>query len=370
MRTRCPRCQTIFRITPEQLRARAGKVRCGHCHSVFNALETLIEEPAVIPPAIDIPPPSPPQPEIPAPEPTPAGEPIPEPEPTPEPEPEPVRYDEPQPEPESVPEPPAATEPEPEFVPASDFTPAPAFEPAPEPSADLAPTPKAMEELPATAEEEPLAPAEPAAPDEPPREETPEETTQAAREAGLVAARELAETPGYNRWAAGTLASSPLAGLEAEHHRARWPFVLASVVLVLALLGQLAYHYRTELTQRLPSLADVYSSLGIDVPLPRQVELVSIETSDLQSDNARGLLVLQATLKNRANYAQAWPALELALTDTHDAVVARRVLEAADYLPPKIDPAAFPANSETGLRLWIETKDVAAAGYRLYVFYP
>lgn len=354
MRTRCPRCQTIFRITPEQLRARAGKVRCGHCQSVFNALETLIEEPAVIPPAIDIQPPPPPQPAIP------------EPEPTPEPEPEPVRYDEPQPEPESVPEPLAA--PEPELEP--EFAPAPDFEPASEPSADLAPTPEAIAEFPATAEEEPLPPVEPAATDEPPREETPEETTLAAREAGLVAARELAETPGYNRWAAGTLASSPLAGLEAEHHRARWPFVLASVVLVLALLGQLAYHYRTELTQRLPSLADVYSSLGIDVPLPRQVELVSIETSDLQSDNARGLLVLQATLKNRANYAQAWPALELALTDTHDAVVARRVLEAADYLPPKVDPAAFPANSETGLRLWIETKDVAAAGYRLYVFYP
>lgn len=364
MRTRCPRCQTIFRITPEQLRARAGKVRCGHCQSVFNALETLIEEPAVIPPAVDIPAPPP---EIPKAEPAAVIAPIPAPEP------EPVREAEPEPAFEPAPEPPTAPDPEPESAPAPVLEPAP--EPAPEPPAapepEFAPEPEPpAEAVEGIAAAEPVAAVKPAAADEPPRDETPEETTQAAREAGLVAARELAETPGYNRWSAGTLASNPLAGLEAEHPRAKWPFVLASLILLVALLAQLAYYYRTELTQRLPSLADVYTSLDIDVPLPRQVELVSIETSDLQSDNARGLLVLQATLKNRANYAQAWPALELALTDTHDAVVARRVLAAADYLPPKVDPTAFPANSETGLRLWIETKDVAAAGYRLYVFYP
>ena len=35
--------------------------------------------------------------------------------------------------------------------------------------------------------------------------ETPEQSTLAAREAGLVAARELSDTPAFNRWAAGTL---------------------------------------------------------------------------------------------------------------------------------------------------------------------
>ena len=44
MRTRCPDCQTIFRVTPEQLKARAGKVRCGHCQSVFNALDSLLDD--------------------------------------------------------------------------------------------------------------------------------------------------------------------------------------------------------------------------------------------------------------------------------------------------------------------------------------
>ena len=45
MLTRCPSCATTFRISPEQLKARQGRVRCGKCRNVFNALETLVEEP-------------------------------------------------------------------------------------------------------------------------------------------------------------------------------------------------------------------------------------------------------------------------------------------------------------------------------------
>lgn len=37
--TRCPNCQTRFRVTQEQLGIAAGKVRCGNCMEVFNALE-------------------------------------------------------------------------------------------------------------------------------------------------------------------------------------------------------------------------------------------------------------------------------------------------------------------------------------------
>ena len=43
MQTRCPECQTVFRVTPEQLKARAGNVRCGHCQTAFNALDSLLE---------------------------------------------------------------------------------------------------------------------------------------------------------------------------------------------------------------------------------------------------------------------------------------------------------------------------------------
>ena len=43
MITRCPACQTVFRLRREQLHARGGEVRCGHCFHPFNALEHTVE---------------------------------------------------------------------------------------------------------------------------------------------------------------------------------------------------------------------------------------------------------------------------------------------------------------------------------------
>jgi predicted Zn finger-like uncharacterized protein len=42
--TRCPRCSTLFRVTPLQLQARAGKLRCGRCMQVFDGFHALAVE--------------------------------------------------------------------------------------------------------------------------------------------------------------------------------------------------------------------------------------------------------------------------------------------------------------------------------------
>lgn len=44
MLTQCPSCQTTFRVTSEILRVAQGQVRCGRCHTQFDALARLIEE--------------------------------------------------------------------------------------------------------------------------------------------------------------------------------------------------------------------------------------------------------------------------------------------------------------------------------------
>jgi len=41
--TQCPACNTTFRVTAEQIKAKSGRVRCGECQHVFNALDTLID---------------------------------------------------------------------------------------------------------------------------------------------------------------------------------------------------------------------------------------------------------------------------------------------------------------------------------------
>jgi hypothetical protein len=116
--------------------------------------------------------------------------------------------------------------------------------------------------------------------------------------------------------------------------------------------------------------------LGCDLPLPRKPEMMSIESSDLQAHSTNpGVMVLSATLRNRAPFAQMPPALELTLTDLQDQPVARRVLNAADYAPRgttagnTADPL-FPANTEVPVKVYLEASSVKATGYRLYLFYP
>jgi predicted Zn finger-like uncharacterized protein len=44
MFTRCPKCQTVFRISAAVLQMADGDVRCGSCSEVFNALQTLVDD--------------------------------------------------------------------------------------------------------------------------------------------------------------------------------------------------------------------------------------------------------------------------------------------------------------------------------------
>ncbi|ALE55931.1 DUF3426 domain-containing protein [Paraburkholderia sp. RL17-368-BIF-A] len=41
--TRCPFCETVFRLQPAQLALRRGLVRCGQCHEVFDASGSLYD---------------------------------------------------------------------------------------------------------------------------------------------------------------------------------------------------------------------------------------------------------------------------------------------------------------------------------------
>ncbi len=123
MLTRCPHCETAFRVTHAQLIPRQGRVRCGACYLVFSALDSLSDEPVgVATPVAEV---LPEQQEV-----APVGSVVievpldPEPQPWPLSNPELVAEPESAPEPEPIPE----REPEPEAV-------EPEREPEPEPEA-------------------------------------------------------------------------------------------------------------------------------------------------------------------------------------------------------------------------------------------
>jgi len=151
---------------------------------------------------------------------------------------------------------------------------------------------------------------------------------------------------------------------------------LGTLLLLLTLLAQAAYHYRGAITLLLPETrpyaAALCASIGCDLPLPRRIELMSIEASDLQADTTNpNVMVLSATLKNRGIFDQQHPSLELTLTDARDQPVVRRVLAPQDYLGEAVNTqTGFAANAEIAIKLFIEGSEVRATGYRLYLFYP
>ena len=149
----------------------------------------------------------------------------------------------------------------------------------------------------------------------------------------------------------------------------------ASVFLLLALALQAGYRYRGEVAVLLPEakplVQRICAQLGCEVPLPRRAELLSIESSDLQADSSHpSVMVLTATLRNRAAFVQAFPALELTLTGTEGQTVARRVLTSKDYAPQgaRSEPG-FAAGSELQIRVYLEAAALKPTGYRLYLFY-
>jgi predicted Zn finger-like uncharacterized protein len=355
--TRCPACATHFRVTPDQLKARSGRVRCGECQQVFNALDTLIEEPvlAMAPP---LRPPSPVQDITASPEDTGA----------------------------------AAV---PEMVPGEIVLPPTAI--AAVDDIDLPAAPLPPSEDPSDAGQEPALPGEPTesaeVPDPDPAVAAAGPADHASAESEAYAAEAANEIPAEPAVAIESLApeqSGADAGSETGTEAAgwsetfpeplpaprRWPWIFGSLIALLAIGVQCALAFRVELAvlwpEGRPALVALCDVAGCEVGLPAKVSLVGIEASDLHPDTAQpGRLILTATLKNRAPFAQQFPHLELTLTDTADKAVARKVLTPADYLPAKSSAAdGMPSSADQSLTVGVDARDMPASGYRLYLFYP
>ena len=163
----------------------------------------------------------------------------------------------------------------------------------------------------------------------------------------------------------------------AQPRRSQRVWSFASLSLLLLLVGQAAYVYRTEISILVPDtrpyLEHYCELLSCTIPLPQQAELLSIESSDLQADPAQnsGAIILTATVRNYAQFSQAYPALELTLTDIQDQPLASRIFTPGEYLGGDVNPAQTIAPAhEIDIKLHLACSDLNAAGYRLFLFYP
>jgi hypothetical protein len=161
---------------------------------------------------------------------------------------------------------------------------------------------------------------------------------------------------------------------EQSGKRTRILMAIGSLLLVLLLAVQAAATFGNVLAARYPALKPALASactlLRCRIELPARIDNLAIETGELQAAGENSY-VLATLLRNQGNLAQAWPAIELTLSDANDKPLVRRVFTPAEYLPKGLSPAAgFGAHAEQPVRLAFQLDQLKPSGYHIIVFYP
>lgn len=315
--TRCPACETMFKVVPDQLRISEGWVRCGQCEEVFDASAHLVDgqHTEVVLAAADQSAPAPSQTTAVAPE--------------------------------------AAEQPD---------APLPAEDPAQEKAVMTPDWAAAHAQAIEPVLEEFQVPGEA---EHPPRG-LGDDDTQRVHELHMTAdPAEAAEVSFLRHKQRATFW---------RHPRVRAGLMLAGLLLCLGLALQVIVHERDRLVAVEPGLKTLVEAVCVPmqctVSALRQIDSVVIESSSF--NKIRGdVYRLNFTLRNTAPIELAAPAIELSLTDLQDQPIMRRVFRSAE-VGLRSDVIAASAEVSGSLALSIKTNGAAdrITGYRVLAFYP
>lgn len=173
-----------------------------------------------------------------------------------------------------------------------------------------------------------------------------------------------------------------------RHPAVRVLLSLLALTLTATLGLQAAHHWRDQLAAHYPAttpwLTQWCALARCQLSAPMQIEDLQVDNIALVKTSSEGpdSYRLTAIIHNRADIALAWPQLDLTLTDSNGAVVARRAFTAdtAQQVPPGADaatsgaatppPVAAPPGSSTTLQWRLRAPDLHLAGYTAELFYP
>lgn len=329
MLTRCPHCLTWFRVRAEHLSVAGGRVTCGQCETVFDALASLIEEsgsPPPPPPVADsvaaAPPPAPAAPDVLAVEEI----------------------------PRAAAQPDADTGDDGGAAGATDeldfdFDLSPA---TPEHAMPVA----AAVEVPVTA---PVTAAVTAADSVPALEfaiggPPPQPTLSAADHAILFTAPGAQDddrddtVPEVRNAAAPAVLAAELAALSARPARRAAAWSVAAVLLFGAAGVQLAWIARAQVVQVLPASAAVFAwacaRLACAPSSAARAPVRLLARDVREHPQYADALLVNATLINDASEAQPFPVIELRLHDATGTVLGARAFAPHEYLDQSIPTAA------------------------------
>lgn len=315
MFTRCANCKTVFRVTPQQLQASSGQVRCGRCQEVFDAFASLS---AKFPSAVE--------------------------------------DDE---DDEIVRQPVGRGN----FAAALSRT----FSSAERASADERSPGTAVVPIVAPEQPPPRSPDiavgasrildEAIALDTRERFDDVRPVAPPAVEATLEVAEEIIGAP-------------PQSDVQGRRLR------VASIVLGFLAFVQSLWVLASPIANAMPVLRPVMEGvctlLFCSVTMPRLQDQLFLEASDLQmvTPGRPNEVLLTATFRNRAEVAQQLPHVELTLIAGANQTAARKVFRPEEYLGPQANlRRGIAANQEIQIRLYLNTGKILPSGYRLLIFF-
>ena len=303
MVTQCPHCTTAFNVTPDQLFERDGRVRCGSCRKVFDGLVNLTSLAAL---QAGVPPP---------------------------------------------------------LAEASDV----ALQATPANAAALhTPPPHGF-----TPRNWPMLPDVPVVPLPPlPMEDAGHAVHAAPARASRT--RAVSVPDNAPRVPQQFQASADEAKPPPRARRARWPWALAAVFAGVALCAHVLYIFRSEAAAHFPGVKPALTQMcdwaHCTVPPLQRPSVLNILASDLLIvDHAKPHLVqLIVTMQNQSALDIGYPAIDLALNDKFDHLVARRVFLPYEYLRgADAQKTVIAASVTTTVRVDLDVSELAAGGFAL-----
>jgi len=151
--------------------------------------------------------------------------------------------------------------------------------------------------------------------------------------------------------------------------------ILISLLLLLVFIGLSVYFLRgkiaSEYPQLKPALERICKMLNCTIDLPKNLGLISIGNSDMQEDDDyQAVINLSSSLQNNATYSQAYPNIELTLTDSDDTPVIKKLIKPKDYLVSKKKLAQGLAPHEiANIKIALRVDEASVASYRILLLY-
>jgi predicted Zn finger-like uncharacterized protein len=149
-----------------------------------------------------------------------------------------------------------------------------------------------------------------------------------------------------------------------------------SAGLLLLVFFQLLFFLRNDICKQWPALrptfVDACHLFACTMTLPRHIELLAIDDTELIKDEAHeGNLKFNYLITNNASYTQDLPSLELTLTDNLDRPLIRRQFTPKEYLLNDQSKVldGLRGNEEIHLSLNLKVTNPAVVGFRAFLVY-